>query len=124
MRQDAHYLRRAVHWHARYRPELDSAWTPCRVIDASLDGAALALPVGAVAPTGAVIVEVLSADYRARVSLRAEVRNTSVTPQGFARVGVKFVSSTIVQRRVLERLMNGTLPDVEALDYLNDARRD
>jgi hypothetical protein len=108
MRQDDQYLRRAVRWPARYRPECDSTWTPCRVIDASLDGAALALPVGASAPTGPLIVEVLMSGYRARISLRAEVRNNVQTQQGFERVGVRFVSPTIPERRALERLLDET----------------
>ena len=90
----------------------------------SLDGAALALPVGAVAPTGVVIVEVLLTDYRARISLRAEVRNKNLTPQGLERVGVKFVSPTFVERRVLEELLNGTLSDTDAVERVNTPRRD
>jgi len=122
--QDDAHSRREVRWPARYRPQLDSTWTPCRIIDVSLDGAALALPAGVVAPTGVVIVEVLLTDYRARISLRAEVRNAKLTPQGFERVGVKFESPTIVERRVLEELLNGTLPAADALEHRNHVRRD
>ena len=124
MRQDDRRARREVRWPARYRPELDSTWTPCRVIDVSLDGAALALPAGAVAPTGVVIIEVLLTDHRARISLRAEVRNTALTAEGFERVGVKFDSPTIVARRVLEEFLNATLSDADAVEHLKTARRD
>ena len=113
MSHDGRYFRREVHWPARYRPQRDSTWTPCRVIDVSLDGAALALPVGASAPTGALIVEVLLTDYWARISLRAEVRNNVQTQQGFERVGVRFVSPTILERRALERLLDETGPPPE-----------
>ena len=115
MRRDAHHLRREVRWPARYRPELASTWTPCRIIDVSLDGAALALPVGAPAPTGVVIVDVLSIGHRARMSLRAEVRNSSRSPQGFERVGVRFASPTFLERRGLERLLKQDSPPTPSL---------
>ena len=124
MTQDDQHFRRAVRWPARYRPELDSTWTPCRVIDVSLDGAALALPAGAVAPTGVVIVEVLLTDYRARISLRAEVRNQHLTSEGLERVGVKFDSPTFVERSILEELVSGTLPNRDAPEHPSNARRD
>ena len=122
-RHDQH-SRTEVRSPTRFRAEFDSTWTPCRVIDISSDGAALALPAGAPAPTGVVIVEVLLTDDRARISLRAEVRNNVQTPQGFERVGVKFVSPASLERRVLNRLLNGTLPDAKALEHLDNARRD
>ena len=102
-RDDRRTERAPVAWDARYRLDSHGPWVACRVIDVSLDGAALELPENVYAPRSRLIfLELLWGDETSGgVALRADVRSLSFAPNGHHRVGVMFVNVTSLEHQFL-----------------------
>ena len=102
-RDDRRTERAPVAWDARYRLDSHGPWVACRVIDVSLDGAALELPENINAPRSRLIfLELLWGDETSGgVALRADVRSLSFAPNGHHRVGVMFVNVTSLEHQFL-----------------------
>ena len=91
-----------VGWDARYRLDSHGPWLTCRVIDVSLNGAALELPENAYAPRSRLIFLELQWGAETRgVALRADVRSLTFGPNGRHRIGVMFVNVTSVEHQFL-----------------------
>ncbi len=91
-------------WDARYRLDSHGRWLTCRVIDLSIDGAALELPENVSVPRSRLLL--LDLQYGDEppgdVVLRADVRSLSFSPNGRHRIGVMFVNVTYVECQFLE----------------------
>ena len=93
---------------ARYRLDSHGPWLACRVIDVSVDGAALELPANASAPRSRLIfLELRGGEGQTGgVVLRADVRSLSFASNGHHRIGVMFVNVTSVEQRFLVEMIN------------------
>ena len=92
---------------ARYRIATDESWTDCRLLDLSLGGAAIEIPVPEHEPTGRVILELLSVDGQpSGLQLRAEISNWVGTENNCLRVGLAFVGLTNFERYKLSGVMS------------------
>jgi hypothetical protein len=102
-REQRHVKRVRVGWDARYRLDSHGPWLACRVIDVSLQGAALELPENAYAPRSRLIFLELwdREETSGGVSLRADVRSLSFARNGRHRIGVMFVNVTSVEHQFL-----------------------
>lgn len=91
----------------RIRIDAGSPWLACRVIDVSLDGAALELPEGVDAPARRIIHLELS-QHRdehlpGAIELLVEIRNSGPEADGNRRLGVKFATAlSDLERRFIE----------------------
>jgi hypothetical protein len=105
-----------VGWGARYRLDSHGPWLACRVIDVSLDGAALELPEDGYAPRSRLIfLELQCGDEPpSSVVLRADVRSLSFATNGHHRIGVMFVNVTSVERQFLVTMIKRTAEAEEA----------
>ncbi len=96
-------------WPARYRIVGASArWNECRVVDASLAGAALALggdaadhPIGEQA-----VLEFELADAPPGIRLHGAVRNRTADADGTVRAGIEFVDLSTAERAALHFLLS------------------
>ena len=102
-REERREVRVQVGWHARYRLDSHGPWLTCRVIDLSVDGAALELPEDAPSPTSRLILLDVQCGETppGDVVLRADVRSLCFAPNGRHRIGVMFVNVNSVEREFL-----------------------
>jgi hypothetical protein len=102
-REERHVKRVPASWDARYRLDSHGPWLTCRVIDVSLQGAALELPENAYAPRSRLIFLELrdGEETPDGVALRADVRSLSFARNGRHRIGVMFVNVTSVEHQFL-----------------------
>ena len=109
-REERRAERVSVGWDARYRLDSHGPWLTCRVIDLSLDGAALELPENGYAPRSRLILLDLQDGEQppGDVALRADVRSLSFAPNGHHRVGVMFVNVNSVERQFLADVIKRT----------------
>ena len=95
-----------MNWPARYWGPAEQCWIECRVIDLSLGGAALDVPVPADEPQGQVIIELQDVDGRPiGLQLRAQVSNWEGR-DGRVRIGVAFVGTTSLERFKLAGILS------------------
>ena len=99
MNQIPRLARRVImNWPARYMVLAEQCWIECRVIDLSLGGAALDVPVPADEPQGPLVLELQDVDGRPLgLQLRAEVSNWEGR-DGRLRVGIVFIGMTALER--------------------------
>jgi len=92
-----------VSWDARYRLDSHGPWLTCRVIDLSLDGAALEFPENVSVPRSRLLLLDLQCGDKppGDVVLRADVRSLSFSPNGHHRIGVMFVNVNSLERQFL-----------------------
>ena len=99
--------RLAMRWPARYMPPGDECWVDCSVVDLSIDGAALEIPLPAEEPQGRVAVELQSVDAQPiGLQLLAKVRHWNDTGDGLLRIGVEFEGTTNLERFMLANLVS------------------
>jgi hypothetical protein len=100
--------RYAADWAARYRLDERDEWRACRVVNVSLDGAALEL-VGVTfveALTGPIIVQIASiSGDEIGVTVRAVIRRHEQLESGQVLVGVEFSVLRDEERRLLRLLV-------------------
>ena len=95
-----------VDWPARSMIPAEQVWTDCRLIDLSLGGAALGVPIPADEPRGPLILELQDGDGQPRgLQLRGEVSNWEPR-NGSLRVGIVFVNMSILERYKLAGLLS------------------
>jgi len=80
------------------RPGVED-WVECRVIDLSLDGAALETPIPTEEPSGVVMIELQDVEgHPGCLELRGEIANWEAVGDDRLRVGVSFAGMTSFQR--------------------------
>jgi hypothetical protein len=95
-----------MNWPARYLGPAEQSWTECRVIDLSLRGAALDVPVPADEPHGPLILELQDVDGQPiGLLLRAEVSNWE-GQDGRLRLGIAFTGTTSLERYKLAGILS------------------
>jgi len=95
-----------IDWPARYRGPAEQSWIECRVIDLSLGGAALDVPIPADEPQGPLILELQDVDGQPiGLQLRAEVSNWEAR-DGRLRIGIAFVSMTSLERYTIAGILS------------------
>jgi hypothetical protein len=98
--------RTRVGWNARYRLDSHGPWLTCRVVDVSLDGAALELPENVSTPRSRLLfLELGCGEETSSVALRADVRSLSFAPNGHHRIGVMFVNVTSIEHQYLVNMI-------------------
>ena len=95
-------------WSAHYRLDPDDEWRACRVLDVSLDGAALELSDTALVGglVGQLHLQIASvAGDQPGVVIRAVIRRTSQADGGRVIVGVEFSVLRADERQLLQLLV-------------------
>jgi hypothetical protein len=101
-------LRREVEWRTKYQLEgsRDQDWRECLVLDVSRGGAGLVLYDTTVDEARTYRVVLAVEVPRATLRLRGEVRHASPTDDGGLRVGVQFAGLSVLERDMLESLLD------------------
>jgi hypothetical protein len=94
-------------WPARYMAPGDERWIDCSIIDLSLGGAALEMPMPDREPQGRVALELDSVDAQpVGLRLLGTVCYWDGTADGHLRVGIEFEQMTNLERYKLANLVS------------------
>ena len=97
----------AMRWPARYMAPGDECWIECNVIDLSLGGAALEMPMPDCEPQGRLALEIESVDAQpVGLRLLGTVCHWDGTADGHLRVGIEFMHMTNLERYKLANLVS------------------
>ena len=99
--------RTEMRWPARYMAPGDECWSECMVVDLSLGGAALEMPMPDHEPQGRLALEFDSVDAQPTgLRLLGRVCYWDGTAGGHLRVGIEFEQMTNLERYMLANLVS------------------